>query len=114
MDARNEIPAGGDMDTFAIFKPGTMEPLVTVNWKTGTVEYGADYSPDTAAKIFWNAFKHHMPQNLQLPGAKSLLLEVAADVRTMTNGLDAEHAETRMAVEMIARMIELKAQAAAR
>lgn len=29
--------------------------LVKINWKTGEIEYGPNYTPDKAAEIFWQA-----------------------------------------------------------
>lgn len=33
---------------------------------TGEIEYGEDYDPDEAARIFWNAIAKHMPAIIQV------------------------------------------------
>lgn len=35
--------------------------LVSINLKTGEIEYGPTYTPDTAAKQFWDAVTRNMP-----------------------------------------------------
>ena len=38
-----------------------IKPIVTVH-PDGTVEYGPDYNPDEAARIFWEAIGSHRPR----------------------------------------------------
>lgn len=40
------------------------ETLVTIH-PDGTIEYGKDYSPDKAAKIFWEALGRNLPCKTQ-------------------------------------------------
>jgi hypothetical protein len=35
-------------------------PLVTIH-PTGVLEYGPGYTPDEAARRFWDALRHYMP-----------------------------------------------------
>lgn len=43
------------------------EPLVTIHMATGEITYGKDYSPDAAAKVFWEAIG---PKNPYILGLK--------------------------------------------
>ena len=43
------------------------EPLVTIHMATGEITYGKDYSPDAAAKVFWEAIG---PKNPYILGMK--------------------------------------------
>jgi len=40
--------------------------LVTIDTKTGDIEYGENYDPDETAKIFWEALAHVNPQTKDL------------------------------------------------
>lgn len=36
--------------------------LVTIHLDDGRIEYGPKYTPDEAAKVFWEALSYHMPR----------------------------------------------------
>ncbi|WP_030344736.1 hypothetical protein [Streptomyces sp. NRRL S-1022] len=43
-----------------IYGEDNRTPLVTIN-PNGKLEYGPGYTPDEAARRFWDALRHHMP-----------------------------------------------------
>lgn len=52
--------------SFADYEPPTIvingmdrQPLVTIN-PDGTLDYGPDYNPDEAARIFWDSLRRYM------------------------------------------------------
>lgn len=50
------------------------ERLVAINGD-GTLEYGPNYKPDEAAKVFWEAMAHRMPQTPRPEGEALKLLQ---------------------------------------
>jgi hypothetical protein len=46
-------------NTFQIFNKNEM--LVSIDLSTGKLQYGENYVPDHAAKIFWEAMSHNAP-----------------------------------------------------
>ena len=68
-------PKKAPMDTLTVRKPNknegysffrfpgtTGETLVTLNMDDGTIEYGEEYDPDAAARLFWDTFSN-LPQD---------------------------------------------------
>jgi len=50
---------------------GETAPLVTIH-PDGTLEYGEGYTPDEAARQFWDALRHFAPQQFRQPSAQAL------------------------------------------
>ena len=50
---------------------GETAPLVTIH-TDGTLEYGEDYTPDEAARQFWDALRRYAPQQFRRPAVQAL------------------------------------------
>jgi len=50
---------------------GETAPLVTIH-PDGTLEYGEDYTPDEAARQFWDALRRYAPQQFRRPAVQAL------------------------------------------
>lgn len=106
-DKRMNTSLGG-VGTSAISPPTSImiyinnATLVTIR-PNGVIEYGPDYTPDAAAKAFWEALGDSMPADRKLVG--ELKAELAEQCRLHAMGSERE-------ARLMARVAELERDAA--
>lgn len=73
------LPAEETQNHVANFPPPVISisgddgvPLVRIH-PDGTLEYGPNYTPDEAARTFWDAMRHHLPTRCAACGHVGLL-----------------------------------------
>ena len=77
----------------------TIHPLVTIK-PDGVIEYSPDYTPDAAAKIFWEALGNSMPEDRKRVGELTEELAAAkAEISRLTENQRLQDSATAAVME---------------
>lgn len=60
-------------------------PLVTISFKDGSLTYGEGYTPDAAAKAFWEAMGQYSPHEATIRDLQGQVKEARSIAQTLVN-----------------------------
>jgi hypothetical protein len=90
----DEITLHDDTAPFNITISGPNGPLVVIDTTTGELEYGKDYTPDAAAKVFWEAIKSWLPTSqVNLAAENEALERRNGDLAWLLSEVITDHSE---------------------